>query len=391
MKSTKALTLFLSLFTFTLLQGQQRLIILTEFTGIQLANCDLENNIGEGIDVGDLGGPINSFAVDESTGNIYVTKRFDPPSLSYINPENPGEVTVIFEELENPYGLHIDQINQKLYWLERNMLANVLLKRANLDGTEVEVVTTFDVNISFLEEPVDFVFLPQENAIFTTGTAFDQIQRIDLETLENTTIRFGDDLKGLDYWEAENKLVYIGAVGLDLFAYTLELDGSDGETLFMFEPFSTLRVNHFDFDEENEIFYCVGSTDRKVFTLDINGNILQDEICDPIPGAAASGRYTYVTIVDDLETSTISITEEADFQIYPNPNFGQFDLRIPERLQQEVSLFQITNINGQVVYRSSSVANLRELRERAFAPGLYLTTIITQSGQQLSKKMIIQR
>jgi hypothetical protein len=72
--------------------------------------------------------------------------------------------------------------------------------------------------------------------------------------------------------------------------------------------------------------------------------------------------------------------------IYPNPSNGNFTLKI-EKNTEKVDSIEIYTINGQLIYRKTTVSSLNQI-ELKVSKGIYLLKI-SHAGKNSYEKVIV--
>jgi hypothetical protein len=90
--------------------------------------------------------------------------------------------------------------------------------------------------------------------------------------------------------------------------------------------------------------------------------------------------------VNILPSLSSQIFENDKFMIYPNPSNGNFTLKI-EKNTEKVDSIEIYTINGQLIYRKTTVSSLNQI-ELKVSKGIYLLKI-SHAGKNSYEKVIV--
>jgi streptogramin lyase len=148
-------------------------------------------------------------------------------------------------------------------------------------------------------------------------------------------------------------------------------------------------------DNQNNLY--VTENNKIIRKIDLNANVVSTFMSESsLPGdpfgicfnngtiyftEVSRGKIKKITNV--LNASTI---EEIDFNIYPNPNNGIFNIESKTRIS---SIF-IYDTRGRTTFFNEKVnADKMEINLTAFAKGLYLVKIIGEEGKIVTKKIVI--
>ena len=123
----------------------------------------------------------------------------------------------------------------------------------------------------------------------------------------------------------------------------------------------------------------------------INGNDATAELIDDDPRT-----YTirYWNVLDDIfnrgvTTGVDNIVALEKFEVYPNPNSGQFTVSITSSNSTDVSI-KLYNLQGKAVYTRElkGVYNHKEKIDQVLVKGLYFLTLETNAGVKTQKVIV---
>ena len=160
--------------------------------------------------------------VTVKTGKQVLVPEAQRPSMYWINTDTDKiESLDRFDAVTNQVAsLTVDAAGGKIYWAEHGSSGGTI-KRANLDGTSVEVLTTEPITAS------SFVVDTVDNKLYWTDSTQGRIHSANLNGENITTIIELDGIKDIAVDAADGKL-YLS----DLFAIRrVNLDGTNSETV----------------------------------------------------------------------------------------------------------------------------------------------------------------
>lgn len=121
---------------------------------------------------------------------------------------------------------------------------------------------------------------------------------------------------------------------------------------------------------------------------------------DPMISGAGTFGITYLytdtngcssSAIDSIFVDPCLAVEEqvsvADFSLYPNPNNGDFNITISGTSSAVVTIY---NAAGQLV-KTERVMNGEALAISLEASGMYLVTIMTEEGETVTKRVVVER
>lgn len=198
-------------------------------------------------------GPGNFFsdiAIDSENQTLYWTsvnagRRVARSDLDGSNIETVSLAT------SNAFGINVDSVNEKLYWLDSGTRAVV---EANLDGSGQRNLASFSL------EPLDIAFNPTTHELYWSEHKYEfigqlwtffpgegRIMKVNVDTLEVSTVITGLDRPNTITIDAAGETLYWGDAHTDQI-YRATIAGDDIESIFTF-------VN------ESSINYLSGMTD----------------------------------------------------------------------------------------------------------------------------------
>ncbi|NCP46351.1 MAG: T9SS type A sorting domain-containing protein, partial [Flavobacteriales bacterium] len=153
---------------------------------------------------------------------------------------------------------------------------------------------------------------------------------------------------------------------------TLTLDAGAGSYIYNWSFGATTQIVNLD----TSIFGGNGTYTIIVVVTDFNtGCVYQDDI-----------NVTFSTCVGLDENASL-----VDFNIYPNPNKGQFTIKLNNKNTTELRI-SVTNVQGQEVFVKNNFDNVNVINEQiniGDVKGIYFVNIITNK-EVVTKKVIVQ-
>ena len=131
-----------------------------------------------------------------------------------------------------------------------------------------------------------------------------------------------------------------------------------------------------------------------------NGESLVQDI-DGIQDGIDPGTWLYTTFATcvrlNFDPSIIGVNvgldekiNLADFQIYPNPNNGKFNISINDNLNRQ-NIVVIKNIIGQTVYsETASNSSINSFDLSRLKKGIYMVSLVNEQIKSSTKKIIIK-
>lgn len=110
----------------------------------------------------------------------------------------------------------------------------------------------------------------------------------------------------------------------------------------------------------------------------------------------ATGLPYHVDTTTPIDTpnSIQNVANQSKLLVYPNPNNGTFTIRGNFPASQSMA-FELRDVRGATVYKTNLyLANgtlKKEISLKALPPGLYMYTYLTNTGENGSGKLVIQK
>ena len=122
---------------------------------------------------------------------------------------------------------------------------------------------------------------------------------------------------------------------------------------------------------------CVHS---KIAIHDLNN----DDIPDLLRGNASGGVELFFGESFNISNNIYHTT---DVHVFPNPNNGEFNIKIPNNMQ---SIIQLYNNIGELLFEKKTLSNYELVEINNLKAGLYIVRI-QLNDQLIVKKIIIQK
>jgi hypothetical protein len=129
-----------------------------------------------------------------------------------------------------------------------------------------------------------------------------------------------------------------------------------------------------------------------------NGNIIAGATGNQLTGLTVDdvGSYTCTYTLNGCSTTSavlvVSAQQSGNIYVYPNPNFGQFEVRFYNQVNEAVTL-TVFNVLGQSIYQkqftTSTPYSHIEVNLGSISQGSYLVALINSSNQIVGAKWII--
>ena len=203
---------------------------------------DLDGSNEELIDtVDEITDQPTGYAVDTLNGKVYwgVSTDVNQGILKRAN-LNGSDVEIVVAET-NPYRIAVDPFGQKIYWTDWEV-GNNKIQRADLDGSNIEIlVTAEDPEPDTFFQPASIAVDHRNGKMYWTDTGHpeDRIQRSNLDGSDVETLLRDEDLPDGGFprhvaLDLNEEKIYFSDVGGGGFILRANLDGSSVETLIAF-------------------------------------------------------------------------------------------------------------------------------------------------------------
>ena len=209
--------------TYLWILNKTEIWVLLSFSGNLDNDVTLTFTVSQSV-IKDYNGPplAATLPVTVKTGQQVLVPESQRPSMFWINTETDKiESLEPFDAvMQEVASLTVDAAGGKIYWSEQDSSRGTI-KRANLDGTNVEVLTTEPITAS------SFVVDTADNKLYWIDSTQGRIHSADLNGENITTIVALDDIKDIAL-DAQGGKLYFS----DLFAIRrVNLDGTNSETV----------------------------------------------------------------------------------------------------------------------------------------------------------------
>jgi len=204
----------------------------------------------------------------------------------------------------------------------------------------------------------------------------------------------------------------IQALDGKLYGMTYGGGNKDAGVIFSYDPSSSAYTKLYDFDFTNGSHpygNLVQASDKKLYGMTSDGGSIDYGVIfsfDPVTltytklqdydysnGAMPYFGSGFVDLSAGITTPVPTISSLQELKIIPNPNNGQFSVRIKLNTIKEVA-FTLSNLTGQTIYQSPryyfSGIQTKQFNEIRLASGLYL--LHTKIGSEyFVQKIVVSR
>jgi len=279
------------------------------------------------------------------------------PMIIKFNFQDLSYEEIITEEIENPICIDIDPLNNKIYWIDKDLNQ---MRRSNFDGSEVEMfgeveeVTNFFLTNSDQYAPAELSSVFQEQP-----TMWHNGGRIgDLVIPENGEYLFWSNNTNETHPHIIRRELAFGSGGTEEKIIEIE-DGAINELAVL-----------------NDRMYWSGGFSQ-ISSADFNGDLIEEYIIDRI-------LFDFIVIESNV-LSNKAIGKSFPLEIGPNPTENY--LKLHQINANEEYYYYITDANG------SKVVNITKLFDPTidinhFSKGVYVLNLINKKGEIASKIFI---
>ncbi len=366
----------------------------TDWSSSTVMRCDM-NGANPEVIVKDVISTPLGIAIDETAGKLYITDQFNH-KIVRCNLDG-STLEEIITETDQITAVTVDIENSKLYFASLSSL-----KRANLDGTGIEILST--TNIAFVAQI--FVDSYHEKLYWANegGSSFVSSE-ID-GTNQTVVYTSGDYPEGVWYSRTDNRLYGIDWNGTDGF-FSMNTDGTDLTVLFnenssmvglfAIEPEILLWKITFNVSDNN------GQIEGATVVIDTNTD-LTDATGKAILFDYAAGTYHYtvfksghnmsegdVVITDhnmlvdvNLNFTNINDLANAKFTVSPNPSKGIFTLKTEQKSGQ----ISVRDLTGRIICEKQIEAQSTSFDLSNQAKGVYFIDMKTDNSVKTQKIVI---
>ncbi|MCC9643188.1 DUF4347 domain-containing protein [Rhodopirellula sp. JC740] len=236
---------------------------------IDYDNQEIKSSKLDGTDVQTVASGIghpSELSVDSVNQRLYFS---DPQAgrIRQINFDGTG-LTNILTALDEPRGLEVDLINGKIYWVEDDDFENHV-KRADLNGTNVETLATETAGGFYLTRPNDIELDLINGHVYWSDQMRRVVERMDLDG-SNRSVLFtaSSSVTGIAIDVKNNTLYYSMANG-DEEIWRADLDGTNRSALI---TSGLTSPDGLAIDHVNEKLYWTDGGEPGIYFSDLDGS-----------------------------------------------------------------------------------------------------------------------
>ena len=170
----------------------------------------------------------SDLAIDEQAGKIYWLYQYtkNPPSLGQANLDGTDEKRVIVWDNENPLAIAINADAQKVYFIRDRAI-----QRANMDGTDIEVVLELERSDFSRGIAVD----PKSGKVFWSEPKMGTLYRANLDGSDVEIIVQQNRVSAMTLHRGSAKVYWADHL-LDMTVHRANFDGSGHEVVWQTSP-----------------------------------------------------------------------------------------------------------------------------------------------------------
>ena len=170
----------------------------------------------------------SDLAIDEQAGKIYWLYQYtkNPPSLGQANLDGTDEKRVIVWDNENPLAIAINADAQKVYFIRDRAI-----QRANMDGTDIEVVLELERSDFSRGIAVD----PKSGKVFWSEPKMGTLYRANLDGSDVEIIVQQNRVSAMTLHRGSAKVYWANHL-LDMAVHRANFDGSGHEVVWQTSP-----------------------------------------------------------------------------------------------------------------------------------------------------------
>jgi uncharacterized protein YjbI with pentapeptide repeats len=338
---------------------------------------------------------ILGIAIDETGGKLYIADR-SHLRLLRCNLNGTNFETLVQDTAEVT-SVALDFETGKVYFTNSGQL-----KRANFDGTDVELLSTANVNFTaqiFIDSYHEKLYWANENGQTIVSSDINGANQNVIYTSSNYP-------EGVWYSRADNRLYFIEWSGVHGF-FSMDTDGNNitplygGNTdfvgLYALEPAipqwkATFTVS----DGSGPVAGAEVNLDGNIATTDAEGTaILFDYYNGTYSYTVTKGGYLAasddVTFTDNNINVPVTLTVDAvnaladnSIKISPNPSKGLFSVNTDESNGKII----IRDVTGKTIFEKQIIGNKSEIDFTNQAKGVYFIDIVTDKSIKTQKLVI---
>lgn len=376
------LTVFLFLFSINLLMGQQ--LFWTDAFVATITKSDRNGGNKADLTPNNVGQPYG-VAFDHIERMLYITDQGDSffeedPKIYRMN-EDGSNVMVIITDIGEPQGIAIDEENRKIYWTEPS---EAIVKRANLDGSNIETILTFDD----FEFAYSITLDVPNNRLFLTDSGNERILTTDLDG--NNLMLFPEDsfntmdYRDIVYNSIDDKVYWIG--GGSVFGdpesriFRANADGSGLEEDFIL--LGSDNIDGIEIDTANQKIIWANLVDDMIYEANFDGSGI--EAIASFEGQVRGIALDYGVMSPTIQFEKITI----DVQITPNPATELVTVQLTNQSTIQLTKLVLYDLAGKKMQELKTAnSQYAEMPLQQLAPQIYWLKIELSNGQTIAQKV----
>lgn len=327
-----------------------------------------------------LVGPAFDIEVDAYNHRLYYSE-YEGIKKSKFNGSNEE---MVISDASTINQLAIDLENKKVYWIERNSKS---LRRANLDGSELEIlkefpyVTDHSIDIALDVFNNKLYIADRYTGLFKTnldGTSSEEIAPSIINKSNYSCINVHPE-KELIFWAVE----FISGQKSTLLS--ADLNGENIDTLYESSNFDTVR--DIGVDTENDQIYILEANELKRINIDGSNLEIIKTMQFGLPPDKMALDFGLTTKTED-----ISLANLPELILYPNPARQLVTISLDEKINQNTQIEKITiyNSSEKAIKSYNGLKNgQKEINLGSLPSGIYLVEVLLRNQSKLFEKLIV--
>ena len=277
-------------------------------------------------------------------------------------------------DLDSPYGIAFDSINQKLYFTDRG---DRVIRRCNTDGTGVEdIITDGAQSVA----PLDIAIDVAGNRLFWTDTNDGTVKTSDLDGNQITTMV--ENLSypwGIIYSPVTDEVFFCEYTGSKTIQRMPAAGGTRDTITIVTSAFE--RPNSITVDHANSYLYWTADSFSKLNRINLDGT----NPTSLLNGAAVAGYPASVQVLPTNTVVEIFNIEVEKAVVFPNPFTDAFVLK---NMQAGDRLILFNMMGQSVLSQTMSESDLFQVDASAITPGTYVLMVQHKNGKRAVQKVV---